>query len=88
MADSEEIRRDLLKAVDAALAGDWNAEHAIVQRHEASPIASWLHALVHKVQGDAGNSRYWYAKTHMDYERFPDHKAELRAIFHELTHES
>ncbi|MGD9783694.1 MAG: hypothetical protein AB7E80_04640 [Hyphomicrobiaceae bacterium] len=88
MAASEDIRADLLTAVDAALAGRWNEVHAIVQRHEGKPIADWLHAVHHKVEGDAANARYWYARTHMDYERFPDAKIELRAILHELNHES
>lgn len=88
MATSDVIRAELLKAVDAALAGDWESVHAIVQRHETSPIANWLHAVYHKVEGDAGNSRYWYARTHLDYERFPDSKVELRAILHELQQES
>lgn len=87
MATSEMIRADLLKAVDAALAGDWDAAHKLAQRHEGSPVADWLHAVLHKIEGDASNARYWYARTHLDYERFPDPKVELRAILHELHHE-
>jgi len=88
MATSEAIRKELIMALDDALAGRWDAAHAIVQRHEDSPVACWLHAVLHKIEGDASNARYWYARTHMDYERFPDPKVELRAIHHELTHES
>lgn len=88
MATSEAIRSELLKALDHALAGRWQDAHKIAQRHEASPVACWLHAVLHKIEGDASNARYWYAKTHMDYERFPDPKVELRAIHHELVHES
>ena len=87
MATSEELRRELLKAVDAALKNDWTVAHEIVQRYETSPVACWLHAVLHKIEGDASNARYWYAKTHMDFERFPDPKVELRAILHELHHE-
>ena len=88
MADSETIRAELMTGLDHALAGRWDEVHTIVQRHKESPVACWLHAVLHKVEGDAGNARYWYAKTHMDYERFPDAKVELRAIHHELTRES
>ena len=77
-----------MKALDAALAGRWEEAHEIVQRYETSPVACWLHAVLHKMEGDASNARYWYARTHMDYERFPDPKAELRAIHHELAHET
>lgn len=82
------IRAELLKALDMAMNGDWDGAHQIVQRYESSPVACWLHAVLHKIEGDAGNARYWYARTHMDYERFADAKAELRAIHHELTQET
>lgn len=88
MATSDMIRAELLKALDMALSEDWEGAHNIVQRYETSAVACWLHAVLHKIEGDAGNARYWYARTHMDYERFPDPKVEFRAIHHELTRES
>lgn len=88
MAASEDVRRDLMTALDHALAGRWKDAHDIVQRHEDSPVACWLHAVLHKIEGDDDNARYWYAKTYMDYKRFPDPKAELRAIHLELTRKS
>jgi hypothetical protein len=87
MAESQDDRRELLTALDAALASDWDRVHAIVQRLEGHLVANWLHAVLHKVEGDAANARYWYARSPMDYERFPDSKVELRAIFHELPQE-
>jgi hypothetical protein len=51
---------DLLRAVDLALAGDWEAAHEIVQQHEDDATAAWIHALLHKIEGDPGNARYWY----------------------------
>ena len=53
-------REDLIRAVDLALAGDWNAAHEIVQQDEADPTSCWVHAVLHKIEGDAGNARYWY----------------------------
>lgn len=88
MARSEGQHAELLTAVDAALAGDWERVHGIVQRLEGDPVANWLHGLHHKREGEAANARYWYSRSPMDYDRFPDAKAELRAIFHELTHEA
>lgn len=81
------IEKDLIDAVGHALAGHWTEAHTIAQRHEGDPTADWLHAVLHKIEGDAANARYWYARTDVDYERFPDPKVELRAIFHDLTHE-
>lgn len=81
------VEKDLIDAVGHALSGDWNKAHAIAQRHEGDPTADWLHAVLHKIDGDATNARYWYARTDIEYERFPDPKVELRAIFHDLTQE-
>lgn len=87
MAISDESRTALLNALDAAFADDWAKVHHIVQNLEDEPVANWLHALHHKREGDAENARYWYARSPMDYDRFPDPKVELRAILHELTQE-
>lgn len=52
----------LRKAVDLALAGEWHEAHAAVQADEADPIACWIHAVLHKIEGDNGNARYWYRR--------------------------
>ena len=52
----------LRSAVDMALAGEWDEAHGIVQADEADPTACWIHAVLHKIEGDAGNARYWYAR--------------------------
>lgn len=55
-------RGELLAAIDLALAGDWEAAHGIVQQDEADRTAAWIHAVLHKIEGDPGNARYWYAR--------------------------
>ena len=54
------LRSRLIEAVDHALAGDWERAHVIVQDHEGDHIADWIHAVVHRMEGDLGNARYWY----------------------------
>jgi hypothetical protein len=76
MADHE----DLIRAIDLALAGDWAGAHGIVQQHEGHKIADWIHAVLHKIEGDAGNSRYWYRQAGQFYESYADPRAELSAI--------
>lgn len=76
---------ELLDAIDAALADDWDHAHRIVQRFEADPQACWLHALLHKIEGDKSNSRYWYARTSHAYEEYSDPREELAAIKMELV---
>jgi hypothetical protein len=73
-------RENLIRAVDLAIAGDWEAAHALAQGHEGAPAADWLHAVLHKIEGDAANSRYWYRRTSHSFEEFADPSDELVAI--------
>ena len=40
---------ELLKAIELALAGEWDAAHQLVQHYEDGAMASWLHAVLHKI---------------------------------------
>jgi hypothetical protein len=80
------IRSELIEAVDLALAGSWDGAHAIVQKHEADATACWIHAVLHKIEGDEENARYWYRRTGQFYESYADPKAELAAIKAALTY--
>ena len=51
----------LRRAVDLLATGDWQAAHRIVQ-DESSALAAWLHGIVHTLEGDLDNARYWYRK--------------------------
>lgn len=42
-----------------AAKGDWDEAHRIVQ-DDASRDAAWVHAYLHRVEGDLGNAGYWY----------------------------
>ncbi len=55
----------LIEALDKAEAGDWDGAHRIVQDYEDED-AAWLHAYLHRVEGDEGNARYWYERAGMD----------------------
>ena len=83
--ESAANRNDLLRAVDLALAGEWNGAHAIVQQDETGPAACWIHAVLHKIEGDEDNSRYWYRRSGRAYEDYGDAKVGLRAIRAALT---
>ena len=41
-----------------AAKGDWDRAHKIVQDDE-SREAAWVHAYLHRVEGDLPNARYW-----------------------------
>lgn len=71
---------NLIRAVDAALAGDWHKSHNTVQQDEQGELACWVHAVLHKIEGDTFNSRYWYARTAHRFEEWDDAQAELKTI--------
>jgi hypothetical protein len=74
----------LLKAVLAAQAGDWHTSHNIAQNYNDS-TANWLHAVLHKIEGDEWNSKYWYARTAgRHYDDFVDTTSELLSIHQSL----
>lgn len=74
------MKPNLLDAIDAALNGDWHRAHKIAQQDEDDPLSCWVHAVLHKIEGDAGNSRYWYSQTTHSYDEFADPQKELAAI--------
>ena len=51
-----------LAALWWAARGDWDQAHRIVQDEETSQ-AAWVHAYLHRVEGDLGNAGYWYRRT-------------------------
>ncbi|HNC50629.1 MAG TPA: hypothetical protein PLO14_00115 [Accumulibacter sp.] len=66
-------------AIEAALAGNWERAHAMVQELD-DPLACWVHAILHKIEGDAWNSRYWYSRAEgRRFDDFADPRAELHA---------
>jgi hypothetical protein len=80
------IREDLIAAADAALAGEWERAHGLVQAHEGDATACWLHACLHKMEPDERNSRYWYRRSGHSYEEYAEPRAELLAIKAALTY--
>ena len=48
-----------LKALWWAKHGDWDKAHRIVM-DESGRDAAWVHAYLHRVEGDRGNAEYWY----------------------------
>jgi hypothetical protein len=41
--------------------GDWTRAHESAQRDEG-PEGSWVHAYLHRKEGDQGNAAYWYRR--------------------------
>jgi hypothetical protein len=41
--------------------GDWARAHACAQE-DGGAAGSWVHAYLHRREGDDANARYWYAR--------------------------
>ncbi len=51
----------LLEALRSESQGDWDGAHAVASESE-SPDAAWVHAYLHRREGDLGNAAYWYRR--------------------------
>lgn len=41
--------------------GDWKQAHEVTGQDEG-PAGSWVHAYLHRKEGDLSNARYWYRR--------------------------
>lgn len=51
----------LLQALWYDVKGDWDRAHRIVQ-DIAGVSAAWVHAYLHRKEGDSWNADYWYSR--------------------------
>jgi hypothetical protein len=42
--------------------GDWDSAHECAQADEGNPSCDWVHAYLHRKEGDASNAGYWYRR--------------------------
>lgn len=57
MTDLEALRQ----SADLLAKGDWQSAHVIAQDDE-SQAGCWIHGIVHVLEGDLDNARYWYRR--------------------------
>ncbi len=62
-----------LAALWWAKKGEWDKAHRLVQ-DETGADAAWVHAYLHRVEGDLGNAQYWYRQA-----RKPETSGDLEA---------
>jgi len=51
----------MLRAIWHGLRGDWNSAHELAQAQDDAEGA-WVHAWLHRIEGDLGNADYWYRR--------------------------
>ena len=59
MISEEETAAVLALQADAG--GEWDRAHRLVQ-NDASAEAAWVHAYLHRKEGDLANAGYWYGR--------------------------
>ena len=60
--------------------GDWQAAHEIVQKDEDSALSCWAHGIVHIMEGDIPNARYWYGEAKRPFPSGPSVAGEISAL--------
>ena len=59
----EHIDNPAFKALWLAAKGEWEQAHALVRTCEDRDGGAWLHACLHRIEGDTSNASYWYKRT-------------------------
>lgn len=65
-------------------ARDWQAAHEIAQESK-EPLAAWAHGIVHIIEGDESNARYWYEKAKRAFPGMTAVDAEIALLERDLT---
>ena len=78
------MNAELIRAIDLALDGSGTPPTPSCSRTIPTAPASWIHAVLHKIEGDSSNSLYWYRRAGKT--ELADHEptAELRMIRAEI----
>ena len=69
----------IVKAVRHLEQGQWKAAHALVQ-NDVTSLGCWAHGIVHMMEGDIGNARYWYRRAHRAFPRATEPSDEIAAL--------
>ena len=48
-----------IQALEAEQRGDWSKAHQLIEGLVTAE-AAWVHAYLHRVEGDEANATYWY----------------------------
>jgi hypothetical protein len=80
----KDLESDYLKAIWYDLHEDWEEAHRIVQSHNTVP-AMWIHAYLHREEGDIPNSKFWYGSAGKVYPGNLLFEDELEIILNEIT---
>jgi hypothetical protein len=68
-----------MQAADFLAQGDWQHAHEIAQQDE-SKAGCWIHGIVHVLEGDLDNARYWYRRAGREFPKVFSIESELASL--------
>ena len=72
-------RTTIAKVVRHLEAGEWQLAHTLAQK-DSTPLGYWAHGLVHLIEGDLDNAKYWYRRAHRPLPHGNTVAAEIAAL--------
>jgi hypothetical protein len=79
----DQLKSKHLQAIWYDLHGDWDTAHRIVQ-NMSDVHAEWIHAFLHREEGDEWNSKYWYRRCDRPFPGDMPFEEEITLILSEL----
>ena len=76
---------EIERAIEMLERGDWQGAHEIVQKDEESRLSCWAHGIVHILEGDIPNARYWYRQAKRPFPHEPTAAKEIQSLRKELA---
>lgn len=74
----------LRQAAELLAKGDWQRAHVIAQE-DKSPTGCWIHGIVHVLEGDLDNARYWYRRAGREFPKDFSIDSELTSLRETLS---
>jgi hypothetical protein len=76
---AKESPTPMAKVVRHLEAGEWASAHALAQK-DSTPLGCWAHGIVHLIEGDLDNAKYWYRRAHRPLPHGNTVAAEIAAL--------
>ena len=74
--ESPTLRAKVVRHLEA---GEWEAAHVLAQR-DATSLGYWAHGIVHLIEGDLENAKYWFRRAHRPLPHGNTVAAEIAAL--------
>ena len=77
------MKNSIQKALQYIAENRWDEAHEIAQSQEGHPDYDRIHALLHRIEGDEWNAKYWYGRCNLPYPAISieEELEELRGIY-------